>query len=199
MLAILAALDYRRRTGKGQFIDLSLAEVGASFIGDAFLDLSINGREPRKLGNRSPYAAPHGCYRCKGTDEWCAISVFNNEDWQRFCRSIGNPAWTKDPKFTDLIGRLRNVDELDRLVEAWTAEHDNREVMNMLQSAGVAAGMVARAPDFIEDPQVKSSDALVELDHPVVGKRLYLGNPFRISDVDLAPDERAPLFGEHTG
>ena len=198
VLAVVAALDYRRRTGKGQFIDLSLVEVGASFVGDAFLDYTINGRVPRRVGNRSPCAAPHGCYCCKGEDQWCAISVFTEDEWQRFCEAIGSPAWTKDPKFADLVGRLNNVEELDKLVEEWTIERDPREVMNILQAAGVAAGMALRAPDAIDDPQLKWLNAIVELDHPVVGKRLYPGNPFRISGMALAAEKRAPLFGEHT-
>jgi len=198
VVAVLAALDYRRRTGKGQFIDMAQIEVAAALIGETYLDYIINKRVQRPIGNRSPYAAPHGCYRCQGEDRWCAISVFTNDEWQRFCDAIGNPAWTKDPKFADILGRLRNVDELDRLVEEWTASHDAHEVMETLQGAGVAAGLVQTAPDAIKDPQLRWRGAVIELDHPAVGKRLYPGIPFKFSEMPLPSSTPAPLLGQHT-
>jgi len=198
VFAVLAALDYRRRTGKGQFIDMCQVEVAASLIGEYYLDYSINKRVAKAVGNRTPYAAPHNCYRCKGQDQWCAISVFTNDEWQRFCAAIGNPDWTKDAKFADTVSRLRNVDELDRLVEAWTIEHEPTEVMNTLQAAGVAAGMAQRAADTINDPHVKQTKALIELDHPVAGRRLYTNIPFRMSNTTLPPSRPAPLLGQHT-
>ena len=198
VVAVIAALDYRRRTGKGQFIDMSQVEVAASLIGEFCLEYTVNGRVPKAMGNRSLYAAPYGCYCCKGDDQWCAISVFTNDDWQGFCNAIGNPGWTKDPKFADTVSRLRNVDELDRLVEEWTIERDPHEVMNTLQAAGVAAGVAQRSIDTINDPQLKWLGAIIEVDHPVAGKRLYPGIPFKISNMTLHPSTAAPLLGQHT-
>jgi benzylsuccinate CoA-transferase BbsF subunit len=198
VFAVLVALDYRRRTGKGQFIDLCQVEVAASIIGEYYLDYSINHRVAKKVGNRDPYAAPCNAYRCKGQDQWCAITVFTNDEWQRFCIAIGNPDWTKDARFADTVSRLRNVDELDRLVEAWTIEHEAVDVMNTLQAAGVAAGMAQRAADTINDPHTKWTKVLIELDHPVAGKRLYTNVPYKLSDTTLPPSRPAPLLGQHT-
>lgn len=194
----LAALDYRRRTGKGQFIDMSQVEVAATLIGEACLDYTVNRRVPEAVGNRNPYAAPHGLYRCKGNDEWCAIGVFTSDEWDRFVKAIGNPPWAKDSKFADLANRLRNVDELDKHVEEWTLQHSPREVMNILQAAGIAAGEAQRSAETIDDPQLKWLNALVEVDHPVAGKRLYPNVPFRISGIKLPPSRPAPLLGQHT-
>lgn len=198
VIAALAALDYRRRTGKGQFIDMAQTEVAASLLGEHYLDYTFNKRVPKPMGNRSPYAAPHGCYACKGEDEWCAIAVFTDEEWYSFCDAMGNPTWTKDTKFADLLSRLKNVDELDRMVGEWTATLDARTVMETLQSAGVAAGVVQRAPDSLADPQLKWDGAIIGLDHPVAGKRLYPGVPFRLSGCSPFQSKRAPLLGEHT-
>ena len=198
VVAALAALDYRRRTGKGQFIDMSQVEMAAGLIGEACLDYTINGRVQKPVGNRSPYAAPYGCYRCKGNDEWCTVSVFTSDEWERFCKAIGNPPWTKDPKFADVVSRLRNVDELDKLIGEWTIQHGPREVMNVLQSAGVAAGVCQRPADILDDLQLKWLNAFVEIDHPVSGKRLYPAIPFRMSEVKLPPSRPAPLLGQHT-
>jgi benzylsuccinate CoA-transferase BbsF subunit len=198
VIAALAALDYRRRTGKGQFIDMAQTEVAASLGGEHYLDYTYNKSIPEPMGNRCSYAAPHGCYACKGTDEWCAIAVFTAEEWQSFCDAIGNPSWTKDPKFADLMGRLKNVDELDAKVSEWTATLDAHVVMETLQAAGVAAGEVQRAPDTLADPQLKWDGAIVELDHPVSGKRLYPGVPFRMSGTPPLESTTAPLLGQHT-
>lgn len=196
--AAMAALDYRRRTGKGQFIDMAQTEVATNMIGEYYLDYTMNNRIPGPPGNRSLYAAPHGCYKCKGDDEWCAITVFTDEEWNSFCRAIGNPSWTRDPRFDDVLGRLRHVDELDKLVEQWTSSLSGFEVMDMLQAAGVAAGVAQRAPESIGDPQLQSDGAIIELDHPVAGKRLYPGIPYNMSGASPFESTPAPLLGQHT-
>ncbi len=197
-IAILAALDYKRRTGKGQFIDMAQTEVAAALIGEHYLDYTMNQREPQARGNCCPYAAPHGCYPCQGQDNWVAISVFTNEEWRSFGKAIGNPAWTKDPRFADIPGRLKNVDELDQLVVEWTSDREAKEIMGMLQDSGIAAGVVQRAPDTLDDAQLEHDNALVELDHPVVGKRLYNNIPFHMSETPPLPSSPAPLLGQHT-
>ena len=198
IIAALAALDYRRRTGKGQYIDMAQTEVAVSLIGEHYLDFTYNNRIAKPTGNRSTYAAPHGCYPCKGADEWCAIAVFNDEEWRSFCGVMGDPAWTRDPKFASLQGRLKNVEELDQHVREWTSGLDAHVVMEVLQAAAVAAGVVQRAPDTLADPQLKWLGSTVELDHPVSGKRLYPGVPFRMSGASPAQSTAAPLLGQHT-
>ena len=197
-LAILSALDYRRRTGKGQFIDMSLVEVGANLIGAHYLEHTVNAREPQPVGNRVPYASPYGVYRCKGDDQWCAISVFTEQEWRCLCRAVGHPEWIEDERFADTVSRLRNGDELDILVEDWTSRHEPVDVMNTLQAAGVAAGVAARSTDALADPQLRHLNAFVEVDHPVAGKRIYPGIPFKITGMTFPESRPAPLFAEHT-
>jgi crotonobetainyl-CoA:carnitine CoA-transferase CaiB-like acyl-CoA transferase len=221
-IALLASLDYRRRTGKGQLIDLSQIEVAAGLIGEVYLDVSLNQRLEPPIGNRSLYAAPHGCYKCKGLvnyepgyphmggtdirvpqepteDCWIAISVFSEEEWEGFCRAIGSPQWTKSPKFATLSQRLENVEELDRLVEEWTRQRDPFEAMAILQQAEVPAGVVECAEDQVSrDKQLKHRGFIIELDHPAAGKHLYLGQPINLSRTPALPSTYAPLLGEHT-
>lgn len=198
VIAALAALDYRRRTGKGQYIDMAQTEVAVSLIGEHYLDYTYNKRIGKPIGNRSLCAAPHGCYPCKGTDEWCAITVFTDEEWQDFCNAIGNPAWIKDAKFANLQSRLKNVAELDEHIREWTSTLDAYVVMETLQAAGVAAGVVQRAPDTLADPQLRWLGSIVELEHPVAGARLYPGVPFRMSGASPMQSTPAPLLGQHT-
>ena len=194
---ILAALLYRQRTGKGQRIDLSQYEAGAHFLAPLILDYSVNGRVADRMGNRYPYAAPHNAFRCQGEDRWCAIAVFTDEEWENFCKVIGNPAWTKDAKFATLQARKENEEKLDRLVEEWTINHSAEEVMRMMQAAGVAAGVLQTGEDLLEhDPQLKHRHFFWELDHPEIGRYRAPGPPFILSK---SPYElrRAPLLGEH--
>ena len=196
--ALIAALDYRRRTGKGQCIDVSQLETGVHFLGSAVLDYVVNGREGSRTGNASPYAAPHGVYHCKGDDRWCAIAVFTEEEWERFCKTIGNPSWTTGPKFSTLQGRKKNEGELNQLVEEWTMNFTAEEVMTKMQSAGVAAGVVENAEDLLADPQLRHRGYFLKLDHKEIGPISSLGQAFKLSKTPAEARMPAPCLGEHT-
>ena len=194
---VMAALDYRRRTGKGQYIDLSQYETGIHFLGPLILDYTVNQRVANRMGNRCADAAPHGAYRCRGEDRWCAIAVFTDEEWQSFVRVIGNTAWTGNPTFASLRARKENEDELDRLVEEWTIKQSAEEVMTMMQAAGVAAGVLQTGEDLLEhDPQLKHRNSFWELDHPEIGKYRPPRPSFVLSKSSCEL-RRAPLLGEH--
>ncbi len=195
-LALLGAMEYRRRTGKGQFIDVSQVEAMSSLLGSAILDYEVSGRQVEPVGNSSTQAAPHGVYRCRGNDRWCAIAVFSDEEWQGFCRALGNPPWTGDGRFATLNGRLENADELDRLVEGWTREHTAEEVMVQLQKQGVAAGVVQDASDLANDPQLKERGFFIELDHPELGKTISDATPIKLSDTPARYNRAAPVLGQ---
>jgi benzylsuccinate CoA-transferase BbsF subunit len=196
VLAIVAALDYRQRTGKGQYIDAAQMESTISLLTPILLEYEANGREAERMGNRSTYAAPHGIYRCKGDNRWCAISVFTDEEWEKFCQVMGNPAWTESPELATLMGRLKHVDKLDRLVEEWTMEHFPEEVLRLMQDTGVAAGVVQSGQDLDSDPQLEHRHFYWELDHPEIGNFTYSGMPARLSKTPYEI-KRAPMLGEH--
>jgi benzylsuccinate CoA-transferase BbsF subunit len=196
-LSVIAALDYRQRTGKGQCLDLAQHEVAIQFMSPLILDSAVNHREPVRNGNCCSYAAPHGAYRCQGNDRWCAISVFTDEEWKSFCAVIGNPGWTAEPKFATMLGRVKHSSELDKLVEEWTVNHTAEEVMTRMQDAGVPAGVVANAKDMAEDVQLKHYNYYHELDHPYLGKgALYQTPAFRLTDA-TARVSLPPSLGEH--
>jgi len=197
-LAIMAALDYRRRTGKGQYIDHAQIEAGLNYVTPLILDYQANQRELALKGNKCDHAAPHGIYKCQGDDRWVAIAVMTDEEWQSFGKAIGSPDWTKDPRFATTTGRMENSDELDRLVEAWTVNFTPEQVQKTLQEAGVGAGLVANACDLDKDPQLNHYNFYRELDHPYMGKlRYYHPDPIKLSAAE--PDIRRPvLVGEHT-
>jgi benzylsuccinate CoA-transferase BbsF subunit len=195
--AVLAALDYRRRTGEGQYIDAAQAEAAAALLGPYYLESAVSGRDPQPMGNGSTYAAPHGCYRCAGDDSWCVIAVYGEEEWRKFCEALGDPSWAKDPNFSTGLGRTRRRAELDRLVEEWTVRRDAYEVMEVLQRVGVAAGVVQDAAQLANDPHLKARGFIAHTEHPEMGRLLHGGLPLKLSLTPGSVRSHAPLLGEH--
>jgi benzylsuccinate CoA-transferase BbsF subunit len=194
---ITSALLYRRRTSKGQHIDLSQYQATASTLGPVLMDYLVNQRVQSRTGGRSATAAPHGIYRCQGADRWCAIAVSTDGQWTALCRVMGNPEWTQEPRFSTLIGRLQHVDDLDTLLTGWTCTLPAETVMQRLQNAGVAAGVVQNAEDLLErDPQLRHRGHYRQLTHPVTGPTYYMGPPFHLSATPAAM-RPAPCLGEH--
>jgi len=197
-MTILAALEYRRRTGEGQHLDVAQHQSGVQFMAPLILDYMANNRIATRQGNYNPHAVPHGFYRCKGDDRWCAIAVFTAEQWKNFCRVIGNPAWTKDPKFASFDKRKENEQELDEHINAWTSERIDKDVMNMLQAAGIGAGWLGTIEDQMEnDPQLKYRHFYQEQDHPEIGRYRPPRQPCVLSKTPCKI-RRAPLLGEHS-
>jgi len=196
-ICLIAALDYRRRTGKGQYIDQSQHEAAMQLITPLILDYTVNQRDFTPNCNRLAYAAPHGIYRCLGDDRWCAIAVFSDDEWESFCEVIGDRALAADSRFATLSSRKQNEDELDKIVEEWTVKHSPQEVMDLMQASGVAAGAVADAKDQAEDPQLRHYHFFEEQEHPVIGKiPFYHGPCFRLSETPYEIG-RATMIGEH--
>lgn len=156
LAAILAALNYRADTGKGQHIEIAQAECATSVMGEAIMDYSLNGRIAKPVGNRHSSYAPYNCYRCKGEDMWVTIAVTSEEEWEWLCQAMDNPEWIKDPKFADMLSRWQNQEELDKGIETWTIQHDHYTVQEMLQKTGVpSAAVVTLEEHVLYDPQVK--------------------------------------------
>jgi crotonobetainyl-CoA:carnitine CoA-transferase CaiB-like acyl-CoA transferase len=200
VLPCLAALHYRNLTGKGQWIDAGQLEPLCALMGPGLLDYSVNKRGAHRLGNRLPWgiSAPHGCYRCQGDDRWCVISVFNDAEWQGFCRALGNPPWTRDEKFATALARSQHQDELDSLVEEWTGKHTPEQVMETLQKEGVAAGVVQTSQDLVEkDPQLRHRGFWQYNEHPEIGHIGYEGVTFKLSETPGKVRGPAPLHGQH--
>ncbi len=195
--AIITALLQRRRTGKGQYIEQSQNESALQFLAPALLDYTVNGRETTRNGNRDPHAAPHGAYRCLGEDRWCVIAVHTDEEWQTFCREIGYPSLIRDKRLSTLQDRKENEDELDRLVEEWTSRLPSETVMNRLQQAGIAAGIVATAEDMDCGPQFRLRKHFLTFDHPVMGHHTVDALPFRFSKTPARQYLSSPCLGEH--
>ncbi len=164
-LAIIGALERRRRTGEGCFIECPIYESGVVTVGPAFLDYQANEVVPERRMNRHRYFAPHGAYPCQGTDRWCTIAVTNEEEWKAFCKVIGNPSWTKSPEFATAADRVKNAGRLDQLISEWTSQRDAYDVMKKMQKAGVPAGIVSKGEDLDSSEHLKSHKFYYETEY----------------------------------
>ena len=202
-LAMLTALFHRERTGEGQWVDASQAEVGLLISGTTILDWSANGRIWARYGNRSPYkpAAPHGAYPSAGDDRWLAVACFTDTEWRALADVAGHPEWASDARFKDLAGRLKHQDALDALLSGWTKSRDGYDTMMALQRAGVPAGVCQTAQDRCDhDPQLAALSWLTEVTGTKIGRWPLAEVPIKMSEspayIGGRIDRGAPCYGE---
>jgi benzylsuccinate CoA-transferase BbsF subunit len=195
---LIAALDYRKRTGKGQLLDLSQFETAIYFITPGVLDYEVNGREPERIGNSSQYACPHGIYPCQGDDRWCTITVNDNEEWASLCREMGKPEYIKDKRFETFADRKQNEDELNAIIGEWTVGLSAEDIMKRLQTIGVPAGVVMNTEDVFNDPQLNKRNIYWPMEHSEMGMFTHLGQSFQLSKTPAKAYSPSPLLGEHT-
>jgi len=198
-VALMTALIHRQMTGKGQYIELAQMEANTSLIGDAIVEYAMNGKNPPRRGNRHPWAAPHGCYRSLGEDQWVNLAVYTDEQWQKFCHITGHPEWAEDARFAGGIARWKHQDELDKMIEEWTMRHDHYEIMHLLQQEGIAAGAVLSGAELLSDPHLKERHAFEVLERDIVGAHPYpvAAAAMRLSGSEPRLERPAPTLGQH--
>jgi len=194
--AVLAALLYRERTGKGQYIDMSQWESTMVLLGEGFMDYAMNATQPPRSGNRDPWMAPHGIFRCDGEDQWLSIACGSDDEWRSLCGAMGRPELADDPRFQTLADRKANEDALEALIEEWTMTQDPMSATELLQAAGVAAfpPMVNYMLDA--DPHLAERGFWVEKEHPEVGVIRHAGIPWRMSETPCEVWRAAPTLGQ---
>lgn len=196
-VAILAALDHRRRTGEGQYIDQSQAESALHFLGPALLDYTVNDREPALAGNRDPHMAPHGVYAAAGNDRWIALAVQTEEQWKALCAVMQCPELARNPRFATLTNRLAHQDELDALIADWTRSREALDLEMILQKHGIAASVVQRLYDLYDDPQLRHRGHFAPREHPIHGAITVENSRFTLSRTPARIGRAAPMLGQN--
>ena len=197
--AVLGALAHWKRTGEGQYIDLSASEAVSCLITDSIMEYTVNGKVPTRMGNEDDIMAPHNCYRCHGEDRWVSIAVSTEGEWEALCGAMGNPEWTRDAQFGDAFQRWRNREELDKRITEWTRNYRCEEVTEKLQGAGVAAYPSMSNKDMFGSEHLKERGFAMEVEHPVVGRHVTINPPWKFGETPAEIRRRAPLMGEHNG
>jgi benzylsuccinate CoA-transferase BbsF subunit len=196
VIALLAALEHRRRTGEGQYIDLSQSEASQQFLGPALLDYTVNGRVATRAGNTSPEYCPHGVFPCAGNDRWIAIACTGQEQFAALGKVAGKP-WADDGRFATLAARIANRDALDAEISGWTSGCERDDLEAALIGAGVPAHRVSTAMDAFNDPHLAALGHFPTVQHAEVGEVPVEASRIRLSRTPAQPPAPAPMIGEH--
>jgi benzylsuccinate CoA-transferase BbsF subunit len=196
--SIVAALRHAKRTGQGQWIDLGQTLTAVALTDTAVIEYNVNGEIQQRMGDESRFFAPHNIYPCSGDDQWCVISVENDQEFAALAASMGQPDLAQDARFATNAARLQHRHELDQLIGKWTEQYDHYELMRRLQAAGVTAGAVLSTREIVEDEHIKARGFMESFDHPVVGEKLYPGVPFKMSETPGYIHRPAPCLGADT-
>ena len=192
--SVMGALEHKRRTGQGQYIDLSQAEAALHLMAPALLEYSVNGNIWERAGNRDIVFAPQGGYPTSGNDNWIAISCKDDDQWQSLAQEMNSG------DLADLTADERHAqhDELDSVISAWTVEQEGIELMERLQTLGVAAHIVQNSPELVADEQMTHRGCFVEVAHASHEPFFVDGTRFHMSRTPAQVTHAGPIFGEHT-
>jgi crotonobetainyl-CoA:carnitine CoA-transferase CaiB-like acyl-CoA transferase len=196
--AILTAVAYRDATGKGQYVEVPQVEASMQFIGEELLHAIATGKDPKPHGNRVRWAAPHDAYLAAGKDQWVAIAVENDPEWQAMCGLMGQPALMQDARYATAEARWHNQDELREPITRWTRTLSKLEVAARLQAAGIRAAPVLDAKGVTEDPYLAARNFFTDLIHAEAGTHGYPSLPFRLSITPGYQTRAAPCLGADT-
>jgi len=194
--AILAALHYRTRTGKGQHIDTSLVEAGVALSVWEASEYFATGRVPQAMGSAHRMTAPYQAVRC--ADGYITLAAANDRLFRRLCDLVGHPEWTTDPDFADDSGRVRNRARLAALIESVTVTEPRSHWLALFEANGLPCGPINNYAQVFADPQVRARGMVVETTHPTLGQIQTLGSPIKMSETPPIVGRPAPLLGEHT-
>jgi benzylsuccinate CoA-transferase BbsF subunit len=201
-LLLASALLHRRRTGKGQHIDLSQVEGGIVCLSETLVTFAADGAVLGRAGNRSRHEVPHGVFRCRdaadGRERWIAIAVHDDADWKALVAAMGRPAWATDASLATSGGRLARLGEVECHVDGWTRDHDAHALASELQAAGLDAAPVLDLGDLHDDPQLAHRRHFREVEHAVLGRHPAEMNAIAFSETPADIRTPAPRLGEHT-
>ena len=199
--ATLVALAEREVTGQGSLVEGPMVEGALNAGAEQIVEYSAYGSLMRRDGNRSPWAAPQGVYACRGVEQWLALSIATDQQWQALVAVLERPGWAADPSLEGVDGRRRAHDQLDAGLARWAADRDLDEAVARLIACGIPAAPVVDSRLTSRHPQLQARQFYETVDHPVVGSQPLSTVPFRFASQDRLGRpwlrRRAPLLGEH--
>lgn len=196
VISILAALQYRSKTGQGQFIDISLQDCMWLITAIQFLPVYLlSGQEPKKPGNRQIEVTPFSIYPAK--DGYIVIAIVTVEHWWRFLEIIGRQELRDDPEYATQLNRIKHADEVDAIVEEWTKQRTVEEMLTQLRAADLPCSPVPKFSEVVNDPHLTSRNMQVEIEQLVSGKLRVPGSPFKMSLTPGDATQVAPFLGQH--
>ena len=197
VFAIAAAMRQRQRTGRGQYIDVSMLRATVATMGAGLMEYELTGRTPPPRGNYDPVMAPYGNYPCQGDDAWVSIAVRTEEEWQGLIDAMDRPEWAAAPQFASRYARLQHRHELDAHLSEWTRQRTPWDITELLQANGVAAFPVLNAEQRLFNPHFQERGLYAEIEHPALGAEPVFNLMWQLSQTPPRIRRHAPLLGEH--
>ncbi|HEV8029717.1 MAG TPA: formyl-CoA transferase [Stellaceae bacterium] len=197
-IGILAALQQRHATGRGQHVEVSMQDAVVNLIRVSLRDHQRAGKPMPRSGNQLGHTVPGTTYACApgGPNDY-VIVLAQPQMWPALVKVLGRPDLADDPRFKAAEARWENRAELNAIVEEWTGQRSKHEVMRLLGDAGVPCGACQDTGEVLADPHLKARDMIVDIDYPTRGTYQTVGCPVKLSD-SPAQITRPPLLGEHT-
>jgi len=196
ILAVLAALYYRKKTGKGIHLDCSQVEGLMDLVGYRTVSAAeVENFSPD--GNHSPVMAPYNFYPVSGDDDWVSIAVASEEEWKSLCEAAGHSEWATDPRFCDMPSRVANSKELDKLLSAWTKNYTAEDLTALLRARNLAVAPLTKPQNFEQHPFFRDRGTFVKTVHSAVGEETLFGSPWQIEGVSREVRLPSPMMGEH--
>ena len=203
--ALIAALLHKKRTGRGQLIDLSQVECMFPLAASGIIAQSYTGKPPRRWGNRHPLFVPHGAFRCRGSangageDAWVVVAVTSDDAFRRLCKVINRPDLSDDPRLATAESRRADEDRIEQAITTWTEGQSADDAMAILQSAGIAAGVARGFNELITgETHLLARGFWQEIDRPILGRHWQPTPAFRENAQPYAIRFPAPTLGQYT-
>jgi crotonobetainyl-CoA:carnitine CoA-transferase CaiB-like acyl-CoA transferase len=201
VFALLLALEHRRRTGEGQLVEVALLENALNLAAEQVIEYSAYGELLTRAENRGPVSAPQGVYRCPdrdGEEQYVAVAIANDTQWQALREAMGDPAWARSQELTTAAGRRARHDEIDAHLDAWCAQMSKEDAAERLVAAGVPAAAASNAHRVMPNPQLEARAFFQTMVHPVTGETRYPGFPMRFAGFGSALHRSPPpTLGQH--
>jgi formyl-CoA transferase len=196
VIAILAALQARTLTGRGQQLDISLFDSQVGMLANVASNYLISGKLPKRYGNAHANIVPYQSFQA--SDEWFVLAVGNDRQFEKFCEVIGNPGLANDPRFVSNATRVENRDELISILKPVLRTRSAGEWLSALDAAGIPCGPINTLDKVFAEPQVEDRKMRIEMDHPTIGKLPLVGSPLKFSETPVEYRLPPPRLGEHT-
>jgi CoA:oxalate CoA-transferase len=194
-IGILAALNKRKETGKGQKVDVAMLDCQVAILENAIARFAVSGVSPKSTGNRHPSITPFAVF--KASDGHVVVAAGNDHLWQKLCYTVGKEELAEDPRFKTNGDRTNNWDSLEPIMNEIISKREVEDWLKTFEEAGIPASQINDVAKVVEHPQVKARDMIVYQDHPVAGRIMMPGIPIKLSKNPGSIETPAPLLGEH--
>jgi CoA:oxalate CoA-transferase len=195
-LGSMLALAVRERTGRGQWVRMNLLQSLISILNTTVSRYLLLGEAPQRQGNRNALIAPGNIYRSR--DGHVTLECLTQDMWENLARAIGREELIRDPRFVDVVSRMRHTEELDREIQAWMGERTTDDIVSALERHSIPCGPVLDIPTLVKDPQFQANETVTHVEYPGLGRVPLLSPPVRLSGEATPRRGRPPRLGEHT-